>query len=144
MISEFEVIHGNLGQFLICMLPNMQVAQVAGTLLVTIWNQFCGFLVPEPSIPRFWIWLYWVNPLRFVLEGLCTVQFHCDGGITDCPTVTLASGISITKSAFIESVQSFGMNYDNRWIDVGVLLIFAGFFRLGTFLALRYVRHISR
>lgn len=43
-----------LGQFLICLLPNQQTGQVAGSALIAIFNLFGGYLCSPPTIKSFW------------------------------------------------------------------------------------------
>ena len=42
------------GIMLSILMPNQETAQVAGTALLSIWNQFCGFLAPSKDIPQVW------------------------------------------------------------------------------------------
>jgi len=134
-----------MGQFLIVFLPNIQVCALLGSAIVQIWNLCCGFLIPFPDIPDFWIWLYWVNPMRYALEAMATDQYQCDGGVTNCPTLSVVStaGVStVTVSDYV--IDVFGFNYNNRWMCVGVLIAFCAFERFMIYWGLRKVRHISR
>jgi ABC-type multidrug transport system permease subunit len=133
------------GQFLSIMFPTVQIAQTVGSAVVTIWNLFCGFLVPRPKIPTFWIWLYWLSPIRYALESLSGSQFYCEGGIDVCPWIYVTEDKTIkpkTVWAFVS--DEFGFNYDSRWPDFFAILAFLIVFRFGGFLGLKYVKHITR
>ena len=34
----------------------LQVAAVVSSTFYSIWNLFSGFLIPQPSMPRWWFW----------------------------------------------------------------------------------------
>jgi len=134
-----------LGQLLIVFLPNIQVCALLGSALVNIWNLTCGFLIPKPDIPNFWIWLYWANPIRYALEALAIDQYYCGGTVATCPQIIVASSMgtqTTTVSDYV--VATFGFNYDNRWMCFGVLLAIVLIFRFAIYWGLRKVRHITR
>ena len=78
-----------VGAMLVVLTPMQQVATLVMSAIVGIWNLFAGFLAPEPSIPTFWKFLYYIDPMRYVLESLVASQFHCEAANPmDCPTTT--------------------------------------------------------
>jgi len=136
-----------MGQLLIVYLPNIQVCALLGSAIVNMWNLTCGFLIPRPDIPNFWIWLYWANPIRYALEALAIDQYHCDGDISVCPKITVADTDSLGTTTSTVSdyvIATFGFNYNNRWMCFGVLLAIVIIFRFAIYWGLRKVRHISR
>jgi len=113
--------------------------------MVTIWNLFCGFLVPRVSIPTAWIWLYWLSPIRYALEALSVSQLYCSDSDITCPQITyIVDGQPVTSSQWQYVKTSYGFEYNNRWTDCAAILAFLAFFRIGGFLGLRYVKHITR
>jgi hypothetical protein len=45
---------------------------------------FAGFLIPPPTIPDWWVWLYYISPFHYALEGLLInelvgTRFTCAG-----------------------------------------------------------------
>lgn len=44
----------------------------------TVLGLFCGFLISEQNFPTFWLFMYWLDPLHYALEGLIMTQFHGD------------------------------------------------------------------
>jgi len=131
------------GQFLAILFPSVQIAQTAGAALVTIWNLFCGFLIPKSNIPDFWIWLYWLCPIRYALEAICSTQFYCE--VPDCATVNYFDGTTMQSVPEWDYVtQIYGFDYSKRWYDVLAIFGFLLVFRIGGFLGLKYVKHINR
>ena len=59
----------------------------AATLLITFYQvmlAFTGFLIPGPSIPSWWVWLYDVSFIRYALDtavyfNFIHEDFYCDG-----------------------------------------------------------------
>jgi len=132
------------GQFIGVIFPSVMSAQAIGSLFVSLWNTFSGFMVPKDQIPRFWIWLYYISPFRYGLNAICASQFYCEGN--NCPTVSAIEGDKrvdgIKLWTFVQDTYNF--DYTQRWLDVGVLCAFLVAFRIGAYLGLKYVKHIDR
>lgn len=100
--------------------------QVVGGLFVALSFIFAGLLIPGPSIPVWWKWVYYCNPASYAVEALTSPQFHCDTG-ANCPTLTLVDGGSVRTIVISQYITTyFGFEYGDRWIDVGWLTLFAG------------------
>lgn len=87
----------------------------------TVLGLFCGFLIGEQNFPTFWLFMYWLDPLHYALEGLITSQFHQD----DTPITTM-NGAIMTAEEYIAQVQFPSWSYDNIGYDVLALCIFIG------------------
>lgn len=74
----------------------------------TIWNLFCGFVVPFPAMPRGWKWLNRLAPTTWVLYALSASQL----GHSNQPLIQ-PSGEITTVSQFLETF--FGYRYDFIW-----------------------------
>ena len=70
-----------------------------------------------------------------MLEGLYVTQFRHD----DTP-ITLFDGEVTTAETYISSFFS-EWKFHHRYYDVLALLLFIGFFRIGTYLCLKYISH---
>uniref|UniRef100_A0A804MZ33 ABC transporter domain-containing protein n=1 Tax=Zea mays TaxID=4577 RepID=A0A804MZ33_MAIZE len=55
--------------------PNHTIAPIIAAPFYTLWNLFCGFMIPRKRIPVWWRWYYWANPVSWTLYGLLTSQF---------------------------------------------------------------------
>eukprot|EP00850_Spirogloea_muscicola_P010335 SM000060S19667 [mRNA] locus=s60:404941:415471:- [translate_table: standard] len=62
------------GMMMVSLTPNPQAAAIVSSFFYGLWNLFSGFLIPEPSIPGWWVWFYYINPLAWVLYGMITSQ----------------------------------------------------------------------
>jgi ABC-type multidrug transport system ATPase subunit/ABC-type multidrug transport system permease subunit len=66
------------GQMFIALCPNAQIAQGFCALLASNTGLFAGVLIQPQNIPKFWIFMYWLLPGHYILEGLMTTQFDGD------------------------------------------------------------------
>lgn len=90
----------------------------------TFVSLFCGFMIKPEDFPSFWIFMYWLDPLHYVLEGVVVTQFNRDDSlvrVTGTPIVTTASN-------FVESFYS-EWRYGHRGYDVLALFLFIIIFR---------------
>ncbi|KAL6136418.1 hypothetical protein ACLB2K_061713 [Fragaria x ananassa] len=108
--------------------PTFQVASVLASFCYTMFNLFSGFLIPQPNIPKWWVWGYWICPLSWSVKGILTSQYG------DVNKEIVLRGEEKPISAFLESI--YGYNYDDLGI-VGIVLlayplVFAFAFALAT------------
>jgi len=66
------------GQMFVALCRNAQIAQGFCSLLASNTGLFAGVLIQPQNIPTFWIFMYWLLPGHYILEGLMTTQFHED------------------------------------------------------------------
>jgi ABC-type multidrug transport system permease subunit len=66
------------GQMLMALCPDAQIAQGFGGLFASCTGLFTGVLIRPSNIPIFWIFMYWLLPGHYILEGLLTSQFNND------------------------------------------------------------------
>jgi ABC-type multidrug transport system permease subunit len=92
---------------------------VLGGLNNTILGLFCGFLIREQSFPTFWLFMYWLNPLHYALEGLISSQFH-----GDTTPITMITGAQTTAEVFVEDYQYSTWSYSHVGLDVLALGLF--------------------
>jgi len=144
IVFLFVILMTLWGQFIAVVFPSVEMAQPIGSLFVSLWNTFSGFMVPKNQIPKFWIWLYYLSPFRYSLNAIGASQFYCEG--ENCPTISATLGSqhvsNIPLWSYIQSTYNF--DYEQRWLDVGVLIIFIVGFRVAAYLGLKYVKHIDR
>jgi ABC-type multidrug transport system permease subunit len=158
VFTLFTIFQVYFGQFLAVVMPTNQVAALTGSALITLWNLFCGFLIPKESIPEFWIWMYWLSPTRYVIEALEASQFYCDykypNGSTNpnttCPLVT--NFVTYANGTVVPQVEpvweyvydAYSFNYDFRWWDVVILGAMIATVRVAKFFGFKYVSHLNR
>ncbi|CAL4958575.1 unnamed protein product [Urochloa decumbens] len=118
--------------------PNHTVAPIIAAPFYTLWNLFCGFMIPRKRIPAWWRWYYWANPVSWTLYGLLTSQF----GDLDQPLL-LADGVtSTTVVAFLE--QHFGFRHDFLGVVAAMVAGFCVLFAVVFALAIKYLNFQRR
>ncbi|KAJ0536923.1 putative ABC-2 type transporter, P-loop containing nucleoside triphosphate hydrolase [Helianthus annuus] len=63
------------GMMTVAITPNANIAAIIAASFYGIFNLFSGFIIPRPSIPVWWRWCYWANPIAWTIYGLVVSQF---------------------------------------------------------------------
>ncbi|KAK9991983.1 hypothetical protein SO802_026968 [Lithocarpus litseifolius] len=105
-----------LGMLLVSLTPNVQVASIVASSSYTMLNLFSGFIVTKPHIPKWWLWLYYLCPTSWALNGMLTSQYG------DIDKEISAFGETTTVSAFL--VDYFGFHHNLLGVVAVVLIIF--------------------
>jgi len=66
------------GQMFVTLCRNAQIAQGFGALVSSNTSLFAGVFIQPQNIPKFWIFMYWLLPGHYILEGLIMTQFDND------------------------------------------------------------------
>lgn len=119
-----------LGMLMMSLSPNVLVASILSTAAYTILNLYSGFLMPEPKMPKWWIWLYWICPTAWSLNGLLTSQYG------DVHKEVSIFGKPQQISAFLEDFYNF--RHDRLGLVAAVLILIPIMF------AALFARSISR
>lgn len=74
-----------MGLFIGSLSPNLQLVQAVAPAMNVLFIIFGGFLLPLPSIPDWFIWIYWGSYVRYIFAGLTInefkgLQFSCPPG----------------------------------------------------------------
>ncbi|KAK7848318.1 pleiotropic drug resistance protein 3 [Quercus suber] len=105
-----------LGMLLVSLTPNFMVATILASAFYTTFNLFAGFLIPKPQIPKWWIWMYYLTPTSWSLNGMLTSQYG------DINKKIVVFGETKTVVAFLEDY--FGYHHDQLAIVAVVLIAF--------------------
>ncbi|ESQ52363.1 hypothetical protein EUTSA_v10016141mg [Eutrema salsugineum] len=105
-----------LALFLISITPNFMVAAILQSLFFVVFNLFAGFLIPGPQIPKWWVWLYYLTPTSWTLNGFFSSQYG------DIHEEINAFGESTTVARFLDDY--FGFHHDCLMITAIVLIAF--------------------
>lgn len=109
------------GQFMAAYFSSSAVAGIFGGLVSTSFSLFAGFLIKYESLPSFWKFMYWLNPLHYAMEGIIVTQYHNDQSI-----ITLTGGgegeQTMTTHDFL-TLFFPSWSYSNRIGDVFALVI---------------------
>ncbi|KAF3592277.1 hypothetical protein DY000_02026553 [Brassica cretica] len=110
------LIFNYFGMLLVVITPNIHVAFTLRSGFYSMVNLFAGYVMPKPSIPKWWIWMYYLSPTSWVLNGLLTSQYG------DMENEVMAFGEKKKVSAFVEDY--FGFRYDSLALVAIILIAF--------------------
>eukprot|EP01097_Dermamoeba_algensis_P005405 TRINITY_DN3435_c0_g1_i1.p1 TRINITY_DN3435_c0_g1~~TRINITY_DN3435_c0_g1_i1.p1 ORF type:complete len:883 (+),score=240.04 TRINITY_DN3435_c0_g1_i1:368-2650(+) len=144
----------SINQFLSVISPNIMIANLLAGTGTSFFFLLAGFVIYRPSIPPWWIWLYWFNPIKYPLEGLTVnevenVPYFCSAGQSLQIPVADANGtvwnmdycVTTNGNQYLDIFGMFpGMKWPDFFITLGVWL----FFLIATTLALKFVIHNNR
>ncbi|CAH1422570.1 unnamed protein product [Lactuca virosa] len=109
------------GMMTVAITPNANIAAIIAASFYGIFNLFSGFIIPRPSIPVWWRWYYWGNPLAWTIYGMVASQFG------DYET-RLSNGETV--KAYLD--RFFGFKHDFlgviAGVHIGLILFFAFIF----------------
>ncbi|KAG2890843.1 ABC transporter G family member 37 [Phytophthora cactorum] len=149
-LSLIVTLMAYFGQFLIYLLPSMDVGSVFMVLINTICILFTGFNPPSVSIPNGYKWLHDITPHKYAFASLTAIVFgDCpadgDGSERGCQQMTGTPPNlpdSITLKEYMET--NFLVKRSEIWQNCGILVAWICVLRFLTLLALRYVNHQTR
>ncbi|KAH9560799.1 hypothetical protein CY35_06G126700 [Sphagnum magellanicum] len=125
------------GMMAIGLTPSQQLAAIISSFFYSLWNLFCGFLIPVTRIPPWWKWYYYLSPMAWTLYGLVASQL---GDIT-----TNISAPGFGQTAVQGYLHSY-FNYKHSMVGVcaAVLIGFACLFWLVFALTIRFLNFQKR
>ncbi|RAW23077.1 ABC transporter G family member 31, partial [Phytophthora cactorum] len=159
-MSLFMLMQTYMGQFFSYAMPNIEVADVLGMLINSIYILFMGFNPPANKIPSGYKWLYDITPHKYSIGALAALVFaDCDdaptwneqaqqyvggGSQLGCQPVT-NTPLSIDHTTVKEYVETvFNTKHDDIWRNFGIAFVFIVVYRVLGLLALRFVNHQKR
>ncbi|ETK91323.1 hypothetical protein L915_05060, partial [Phytophthora nicotianae] len=146
-MSLHVLLQAYIGEFMMYILPSMEVAAVLSMLLNTIFFLFMGYNPPANSIPTGYKWLYYISPHTYTFAILASIVFG------DCPSDGKGSEVgcqvmtgtppSLAGSTTVKEYMNdvFLVERGELWTNCGIVVAFIVFFRLLALLSLRYVNH---
>ncbi|KAJ5336355.1 uncharacterized protein N7506_004377 [Penicillium brevicompactum] len=138
-------------------LPDEQTASAVVVLLFAMSLTFCGVMQTPDAFPHFWIFMYRVSPFTYWIGGMAAAQLHgrqveCShselsifnppSGQTcmqylqkyaDAAGGRIMNGNATSDCEYCplavadQSLASFGINYDDRWRNFGIMWAFIAF-----------------
>ena len=130
------------------------VPAVFGTMVM-----FTGFIIPPPSIPGWWIWIYYLSPFHYALEAcmineLYDTGYHCTPNEREPPAYLPIANAPASLGGFegnyvcpvtqgAQQLNHLGMHtqFYWRWIHLAIVLGFSLFFIGLTFIGASRVNH---
>ncbi|KAE9602538.1 hypothetical protein Lal_00049481 [Lupinus albus] len=111
-----------LGMLLVSLTPNIQLASIVASSSYTMLNLFSGYFLPRLQIPKWWIWMYYLCPMSWALNGMLTSQY---GDIN-----TEISAFEETKTVAEFLKDYYGFDHDFLGVTALVLIAFPILFAL--------------
>ncbi|KAJ8767846.1 hypothetical protein K2173_020786 [Erythroxylum novogranatense] len=116
------------GMMAVSLTPGLQLAAIVMAFFTSIWNLFCGFVIPNPLIPKWWRWFYWSNPVAWTIYGIVTSQ------VGDSKTLLQIPG-SEPRATDLFLKDYFGYDHDFLFTvvlaNVGWVILFFFVFAFG-------------
>ncbi|GEQ67738.1 hypothetical protein JCM33374_g1403 [Metschnikowia sp. JCM 33374] len=160
----FFIYTSSMGQVCISFMELAQNAANLANLVFTMCLIFCGVILSKSSMPKFWLFMYRCNPFTYLVSvvlsvGLANSSVECsesellnvvapagqtcyeymdeyiaaNGGYLVSESVAGACKFCTMSSTnkFLETVSA---NFDTRWRDIGIFIVYIAFNMLATVL----------
>ncbi|EFA84973.1 ABC transporter G family protein [Heterostelium album PN500] len=134
---------------------NATIASVIAPAILAPMILFAGFMIARPSIPNWWIWLYWISPIHYSFEGLMTNEHY--GRHYGCSDSEMVPPAFIANASFnghqvcpftdgSQFIERLGMQDNNwfKWVDLAIVFGFAIIWSCMMYYFLRVVHYDSR
>jgi ABC-type multidrug transport system ATPase subunit/ABC-type multidrug transport system permease subunit len=89
---------------------------------------FSGYFIPKESIPKYWLFMYYVSLYRYPLDSLLTNEYW--SGRSECFSWQGEEDHSRCLLTGIDVLKSRGLDKDSRWMNVGIMFGFFVFYRV--------------
>ncbi|KAK6235982.1 hypothetical protein SCA6_011319 [Theobroma cacao] len=133
MYFAVQLSSASMFRFLASVFQTMDCSVAVGTLILFLQLIFCGFIIPQSSMPSWLRWVFWVSPLTYATIGLSGNEFHA-------PRWQKVQAMNATIGK--ETLKSHGFYFDEYffWISFGALLGIALVWNIGFTLALSFLK----
>lgn len=130
-----------LGFLVAAVAPSYETgAQLVGQLFPLLFI-FGGLFVPGPSLPIFWRWANFVDPIRYTLSALVAPQFWPPGERA-IPVIT-SDGVTI-RDRYEYVSEMYNIKNEELWHDIGVLAAYVGATIVVASVVTYFVSHVKR
>ncbi|XP_042481642.1 ABC transporter G family member 23 [Macadamia integrifolia] len=85
---------------------------------------FSGYFIPKESIPKYWLFMYYVSLYKYPLDALIINEYWSirDNCFVQDNSECLLTGRDVLRSR--------GLDEDTRWMNVGIMFCFFLFYRM--------------
>ncbi|RKF74979.1 ABC transporter G family member 11 [Golovinomyces cichoracearum] len=105
MIMATEFFAVTLGQLLSAITPSHYITSLLNPFIFIPLVLLCGVTIPKPQIPKYWRWLYELDPFTRVVAGMITTELH------DLPMICDKSELSVFTAPVNQTCGSYLQNY---------------------------------
>jgi hypothetical protein len=114
------------------------VANTVGSMAICIVLVLGGFLIPRPSMPKWWQWAFWISPLSYAETSTTVNEFLAPRWTRKMSSQNTNLGVQI-----LENRGLFHKDY-LYWVGFGGLMGFIILINFGYTLALTYLNPIGK
>ncbi|CAN0170684.1 unnamed protein product, partial [Ectocarpus sp. 12 AP-2014] len=102
----------SLAQLVGVLVKNFVLGIAVFSSLLSMFFVFNGFFVDPNNMPDFWLWLYWISPLRYSWESMVKIVFDGQtyGGFDSCVTCYGRTG---EQASTTYSLSNGGTNFND-------------------------------
>ncbi|KAF6261001.1 ATP-binding cassette transporter [Scenedesmus sp. NREL 46B-D3] len=94
------------GMMSVAISPVLELAAIMSSSFYSVWFMFAGFFLPYSAMPAWWSWIYWLNPLSYMLYGIIASQL---GDVTS--TIVLGPGQATTVQLLLKDWLGFESSF---------------------------------
>lgn len=115
----------------------MVISNSGGSFCLLIIFVLSGFIIPRSSVPKWWLWGYWISPLAYAETAIAVNEFLA-------PRWEKPFSSNMTIGQFV--LQSHGLfgKAHFYWVSVGAMVGFTVLFNVLLTLALTYLNPIGK
>ncbi|XP_004349233.2 ATP-binding cassette transporter [Capsaspora owczarzaki ATCC 30864] len=150
-----------LSRGLSAVMPSFNIANAVIPSIIVMFFLFAGFLLPPDAIRNFWIWMYWISPMHYAIEGLALNEFS--GRMIDCspsqlipPSSSPLFNLPFADGGFNGTqvcpfptgdgfLQSYGMNLGDTWKTWDIIIVYIYWLAalVVSFFCIKYPREVD-
>ncbi|CAA9956881.1 Opaque-specific ABC transporter CDR3 [Pyrenophora teres f. maculata] len=173
LVVAVFIFASTFAHLLIAAAPNESIASVTATIMSVMLYAFCGILVKRDEMPKFWIFMYRIDPFTYLVssflsatlgqaEGFCTEpefqRFLAPQGQScgqymqeymDRKGGYLRNPQAMGQCDFCEMdntnqfLESFNVDWNTRWRDFGLLWAYSAF-NIGAAIFLYWIARVPK
>ncbi|KAI3766553.1 hypothetical protein L2E82_16617 [Cichorium intybus] len=110
------------GMMTVAFTPNEHIANIFAAGFYLLFNIFSGFYIPQPKIPGWWVWYYWICPMAWTVYGCIVSQYH------DADNTIMVPGMETDPTLTWYIKDYYGFELDFMGPVSAVLIGFCVFF----------------
>ncbi|KAJ7951716.1 Pleiotropic drug resistance ABC transporter [Quillaja saponaria] len=128
-----------LFRFIAGVCRTMIIANTGGSLVLLVLFMLGGFILPKGEIPNWWVWAYWVSPLKYGYNAIVVNEMHAPRWMNKMSS----DNTTRLGKAVLEAIDVYP---ESRWywIGTGAALGFAVLFNILFTLALMFLNPIGK
>ncbi|KAI8586359.1 ABC-2 type transporter-domain-containing protein [Geranomyces variabilis] len=156
-VNAFMLMASTFTSMMIAGIETAEAAGNLGNLAFSLCLIFCGVLVPKASMPKFWLFVYYLSPFTYLVEGMLgTALGNTNVVCSDIEYLNLQPPAGQTCGQYMQDyisvaggylrepdatsdcsfcrvsdtnvfLASFDIYYAHRWRDLGILYLYTVF-----------------